>query len=416
MGGGVVHGPTGTRDGLFGIEMRAMNRARPFLLAFAAFGVVFLGVTAALRFDQWMKDRGESESIFKKHDGFLENVQYDRSGGNSADFRAAAKKILPSVVSIDTQIEGENFFGQHVVQDAGKGSGVVVSKDGYVVTNNHVLRVSVGFGDSQLVDKVRVTFSDGKVVTAKIIGTDPRSDLAVLKVEAPGLSPIVVGDSSRLEIGQWVIAVGNPLGYENSLSVGVVSNVGRQLPGSSDAVFIDGIQTDAAINPGNSGGALCDADGELVGINSSIATTTRANIGIGFAIPVNRMRQVVDDIIKYGYAKYGDMGIQVLPREGVLRIQEARNELRQRTNASSEPPSQGAVVLAVQPGSPASQAGVHDLDVVTEINGKKIGDFEDYQKIMSPLRPGASVTVKLWSAGKPKTVSLTLADAGKVNL
>lgn len=393
-----------------------MSKSKIALALVAAFGVVFAAVTAAIKVNDLVK---ANQSIFgpsRKTDSWLQDAKFDKETGNSADFRAASKKILPSVVSIDTQVEGETFFGRHVVQDANAGSGVVVSQDGYIVTNNHVLRVNVGFGETQMVDKVRVTFSDGKSVPAKIVGADPRSDLAVLKVDQTGLVPIEIGDSTKLEVGQWVIAVGNPLGFANTLSVGVVSNIGRQLPGSSDAVFIDGIQTDAAINPGNSGGALCDTDGQLVGINSSIASTTRANIGIGFAIPVNRMRQVVDDIIKFGYAKYGQLGVTILQRPGVLSVADARAELRRRTNAPSEPPTEGAVIIGVEPGSPGATAGIHDLDIVTEIDGKKVADFEDYEKVMSLLRPGKKVSLKVWAAGTVKTLNVELADAGKASL
>ena len=320
------------------------------------------------------------------------------------------------MVSIDTQVEGQNYFGEYVVQDYAQGSGVVIAAEGYIVTNNHVVRANVGFGRTQIADKVRVTFSDGKSYPAKVVGTDPRSDLAVLKIERAGLVPIEMGDSSKVEVGQWVVAVGNPLGFENTLSVGVVSNIGRQLPGTGNAVFIDGIQTDAAINHGNSGGALCTADGALVGISSSIATTTNANIGIGFAIPVNRMQQVVDDIVKFGYAKYGQMGVSILPRPGVLGVPEARAELKRLTNSPSEPPSAGAVVRDVQAGSVAAIAGMKDFDVITEINGKKIEDVEDFQKILSPLRPGAVVDCKVWSAGQMKTVKVSLSDAGRASL
>lgn len=385
-------------------------------MTIAAFGVVFAGVTAALKFNEFTKANTSVFALKPKQSGWFQNASLEQTTGGAPDFRQAAKKILPSVVSIDTQVEGENFFGEHVVQDYAQGSGVVVAADGYIVTNNHVVRANMGFGRTQVADKVRVTFSDGKSYPAKIVGTDPRSDLAVLKVDKTGLVPIDLGDSSKVEVGQWVVAVGNPLGFENTLSVGVVSNVGRQLPGSGEAVFIDGIQTDAAINHGNSGGALCTADGSLVGISSSIATTTNANIGIGFAIPVNRMKQVVEDIVKFGYAKYGQMGVSVLQRPGILGVPEARAELKRLTNASSEPPSAGTVVRDVQGGSPAAGAGLKDYDVIVEINGKKVDDVEDFQKILSPLRPGAEVVCKVWSTGQYKTLKLSLADAGKANL
>lgn len=389
-----------------------MTKAKTFLTAAAAFGVVFAGVTAALKFNEWTQSQS---SVFKRsglNKDLFQNVSLDQVG-NSPDFRLAAKRILPSVVSIDTQVEGETFFGERYVRDYSSGSGVVVSQDGYIVTNNHVVRANLGFGRTQVLDKVRVTLSDGSTVPAQVVGTDPRADLAVLKVAKSGLTPISVGDSRKVEVGQWVVAVGNPLGFENTLSVGVVSNVNRQLPGTGDAVFIDGIQTDAAINHGNSGGALCNADGELVGICSSIATTTNANIGIGFAIPANRMKQVVDDIIKFGYAKYGQSGIQVWNTAGGLGIAEAREEIKRRTSSPVEPPKEGAVVVEIEPNSVAAQAGVHTLDVVTEVNGNKVADFEDFRKFLSPLRPGTQVELKVWSAGKEKLVKLTLTDAGK---
>lgn len=389
-----------------------MTKAKTFFMAAAAFGVVFAGVTAALKFDEWSRTQG---SVFKKPGppaDLFKNVSLDQSS-NSPDFRLAAKRILPSVVSIDTQVEGETFFGERYVRDYSSGSGVVVTPDGYIVTNNHVVRANLGFGRTQILDKVRVTLSDGSSIPAKVVGTDQRADLAVLKVQKSGLTPIAVGDSSKVEIGQWVVAVGNPLGFENTLSVGVVSNLGRQLPGSGDAVFIDGIQTDAAINHGNSGGALCNANGELVGICSSIATTTDANIGIGFAIPVNRMKQVVDDIIKFGYAKYGQTGIRVWDNPGGLNIAGARAEIQRRTQSPAEPPQEGAVIVDVQSGSAAAQAGLHDLDIVTSVNGRKVSDFQDYRKLVSPMKPGEQVEIKVWSAGKERLVKLTLTDAGK---
>lgn len=392
-----------------------MSKTKIAIGLILTFGAVFCGVVAALKFSEFTRNK---PSIFANNQGrekWIQNVSLEQIP-QSLDFRIAAKKIMPSVVSIDTQIEGENFFGERVVQDYAQGSGVVVSADGYVVTNNHVIRANVGFGRSQIADKVRVTFSDGKSASAKVVGSDPRSDIAVLKVDRTGLTPIQLGDSTKLEIGQWVIAVGNPLGFENTLSVGVVSSIGRQLPGSSDAVFIDGIQTDAAINHGNSGGALCTSDGALVGISSSIATTTNANIGIGFAIPSNRMKQVVDDIIEFGYAKYGQAGVSVWKRQAGLTVPEARDELKKRTNSATEPPTQGAVVLEIDPASPASKAGLKELDVLLEINGKKIADSVDYLKVISPLRPGTKVSCKVWSGGKTKDVSFELADAGKASL
>jgi S1-C subfamily serine protease len=389
-----------------------MRKPTLALYVLGGFAVVFGAVVAALQVDRMFESRQEVR-FERPRDGWLVNASSDLTA--AGDFRAAARRAIQSVVSIDTQIEGENWFGDRVVQRVSQGSGVVLSEDGTIVTNNHVLQAP-GFRGRRLVDKVNVTFYDGTTVPAKIVGTDPRSDLAVLKVGRRGLKPIVVGDSGRLEVGEWVMAIGNPLGYENTLSVGVVSNVGRQLPGGGNSIFIDGIQTDAAINMGNSGGALTNARGELVGINTAIASIGGGSIGIGFAIPVNRMRQVVEDILNAGYARYGSLGVEILRRPGVLSVPEAREELRRRTGATGEPPSRGVVVVSVTPGSAAGKAGIRPLDVILEMSGKALTDIEDFLKHMSPRRPGDRVTLKVWSSGTVRTVSVSLDEAPRQDL
>ncbi len=190
--------------------------------------------------------------------------------------------MMPTVVSIDTAVEVEDWVGNRESQPVGQGSGVVITTDGYIVTNNHVITVPTRGGQSRVADVVQVTFSDGRSMAARVIGTDPFSDIAFLKVEATNLQAIEMGDSDRLEVGQWVMAIGNPLGYENTLSVGVVSSVGRALPTGGTSVLVDAIQTDAAINQGNSGGALTDASGRLIGINSAIASRTGVRLGLAF--------------------------------------------------------------------------------------------------------------------------------------
>jgi S1-C subfamily serine protease len=340
-----------------------------------------------------------------------QGVLLPAASGGAVDFRATAKTVLPSVVSIDTVVQGRNFRNQQFEQKASSGSGVVISADGYVVTNNHVLEVE-NFGRRMRVNGVYATLSDGRVVAATIVGTDPRSDLAVLKVEAKGLQPVAIGDATKLEVGEWVVAVGNPLGYENTVSVGVVSSVNRPLPGNRQAVFIDGIQTDAAINMGNSGGALCNAAGQLVGINTAIASIGGGNIGLGFAIPVNRMNQVVQDILEHGRARYGTMGVTLYQPYSLIRNPDARRQLQDMTGAPSEPPRDGVIVDDVVEGGPAEQAGIAPLDVVTRVNGRAVQSLEDFLVVMSPLRPGAKVALRVWSKGKERSVELTLADAG----
>jgi len=311
------------------------------------------------------------------------------------------------VVSIDTQSQGEDFFGRRFVQQSGSGSGVVISEDGYVVTNNHVVS-----DRGRQVDRVAVVFSDGKSLEAEIVGRDPRSDIAVLKVNQNGLKPISIGNSDKLEIGEWVIAAGNPLGYRNTISVGVVSSKGRPLAAEDSAIFVDGIQTDAAINQGNSGGALCDANGNLVGINVAIASNSGGSIGIGFAIPVNRMKAVVDDIIKDGFVKYGTTGFFVRDDSGlILNLNRYRQQLKRAVGTDAEPPQEGVVIGQIASGSPAARVGIRTLDVILSVNGKAMKELKDYQVFIADKRPGEKLEVKLWSAGTEKTVSVVLAES-----
>jgi S1-C subfamily serine protease len=237
----------------------------------------FVGVFGALQADKYIDrtralrtlETGTNSSLFKPISYTGEAVQ-----GAPFDFRAAAKKIHGSVVSVDRFEQGRTWFDDRVVEaQTGTGSGVIVSDTGLIVTNNHVVE------DAQ---RVRVRLADGRSVDAKVLGTDPRSDLAVLKVEKASVSPIEMGTSKDVEVGQWVLAVGNPLGFDHTVSVGVVSSLKRNLPVGRMGL-VDAIQTDAAINPGNSGGALCDAQGRLIGINSAIASSTGQSVGIGFA-------------------------------------------------------------------------------------------------------------------------------------
>ncbi len=372
---------------------------------------VFAGSFGAIQLTRWLEARSLS-TVMTRPPATVRQASLETA--SEADFRATAKKILPSVVSIDTQVQGETWFGERVTRDAGSGSGVVISPDGYIVTNNHVIRASMGFR-RRLVDGVTVTFSNGQSAKARIVGSDPRSDLAVLKVEKLGLKPAELGDSSKLEVGEWVLAVGNPLGYENTLSVGVVSSVGRPLPSEGNSLFIDGIQTDAAINQGNSGGALCNSAGQLVGINTAIASIGGGSIGIGFAIPVNRVRQVVDDILKNGYAKYGTLGVKIWRDQSVLSIPEARRQLRELVQAPSDPPERGVLVQTILPNTAAARAGMRDWDVILEINGRTVAGPAEFFAIVSPARPGDQVRVRVWQAGRERTLSFAMDEAPRMD-
>jgi len=358
----------------------------------------FAGVFAALRVDRWLDHRPQSENspVAYNQADVIKPIDYN-SADSPPDFRGAAKKVMPSVVSIDRFEEVRDFFGENRgVQETGQGSGVLLSANGTIVTNNHVVA-----GATQ----VKVRLNDKRTFTAKVLGTDPRSDLAVIKIDAPNLKPVELGDSANLEVGQWVLAVGNPLGFDDTVSAGVVSSLKRDLPVGQTGL-VNAIQTDAAINPGNSGGALTDAMGRLVGINSAIASSTGQSVGIGFAIPVDRVKQVVNDIVKFGHAKYAGLGIGYYPPE-VLSFPRNRQYIANQTGAQDVPES-GIVVRSAS--GTAAQAGIKPMDILLEIDGTPLEGSFTLNKILTPKNPGDKVQVKLWSAGKVKTLTLTLQE------
>lgn len=317
-----------------------------------------------------------------------------------ADFRQSVKRIMPSVVSVDRLERFVNFWSEEVrIRPTGTGSGVVISKDGYILTNNHVVEDA---------DVVQVRLYDKRVLDAKVVGNDPRSDLAVLKIDAPNLVPAQMGSSSQLEVGQWVIALGNPLGYANTVSVGVVSNKGRTLTVDGRTALIDAIQTDAAINQGNSGGALANAEGQLVGINSAIISPTGGNIGIGFAIPIDRAKRIVSDIVRFGKARYGWLGVQVYEHAGLLRVPRIRRQLEAELGVA--PPEAGLLVESVGQSSAARRSGIAPLDVLLAVEGKTLEEPSDLNIILADKKPGDVVKVRYWSKGETKSLNVTLID------
>ncbi|MCB8932082.1 MAG: trypsin-like peptidase domain-containing protein [Fimbriimonadaceae bacterium] len=322
--------------------------------------------------------------------------------GQPIDFRDAVKRLAPSVVSVDKleQVSRGFFSDSYEIAQTSTGSGVIVSAAGHIVTNHHVVENAYS---------VQVRLADGRTFDAKVVGSDSISDLAVLKIDAPGLVPAELGDNSKLEPGEWVLAMGNPLGFSNTVSVGVVSSVNRTLPTENGSVLVDSIQTDAAINQGNSGGALANVAGQVVGINSIIATTTGGNMGLGFAIPINRVRRIVDDILKYGRARYGTLGLRIFSRSGMLARASVRDSIRQTIGAT--PPDEGLIVRTVMPNGPAAGAGIGELDVLLELDGVKLLEPFDYIKAVVDKQPGDRVKVKFWSKGKERTVQVTLTDS-----
>ena len=366
---------------------------------------VFAGVFGALRANDYLEHRSALPIVFHESTTSGTPAAFDPAVGAVQaapfDFRMAAKKINPSVVSVDQyrRIAQQDFWGDRgpsVERETGQGSGVILTDEGIIVTNNHVVEGS---------SKVVVHLSDGRTADAKVLGTDPRSDLAVLKITAKNLVPIETAPIDSLQVGQWVLAVGNPLGFSNTVSVGVVSSLKRDLP-VGEAGLVNAIQTDAAINPGNSGGALCDAQGRLIGINSAIASGTGQSVGIGFSIPIDRVKSVVQDIVKNGYVKYAGLGIAKYPDEYLINPA-ARQQIAERTGAENVP-AKG--ILVQQSTGAAGGAGIGALDVITAIDGAATNSFFDLNKVLMGKKPGETVSVKYWSKGQSKTARVTLQE------
>jgi serine protease Do len=341
--------------------------------------------------------------LFAAHAGFETNrVHLKLADANEPPSRVtmapAARAAMPAVVKISAskmvktqatemdpmlrQFFGGNFGnGQQQPnshREGGLGSGVVVSPDGYILTNNHVVD---GATD------VRVTLADRREFKAKIVGTDPKTDVAVLKIEASGLTPITVGDSAKMQIGDAVLAIGNPYGVGQTVTMGIVSATGRSNLQIED--YEDFIQTDAAINPGNSGGALVNDRGELIGINTAIlAPGSGGNQGIGFAVPVNLARNVMDQITTHGEVTRSYLGVT---------IQEVTPSLAKAIGLNGPA---GALVNDVQPDSPGQKAGLKSGDVIVEINGRKIIESNELRMNVSMMEPGQNVKLKVFRDGK----------------
>lgn len=280
---------------------------------------------------------------------------------------------------------GRNFYGPKT----GTGSGVIISEDGYIVTNNHV----VGFADF-----IQVTLSDGKKVEATKIGTDPSTDLAVLKIEESNLRPVAFANSDKVRIGEWVLAVGNPFDLTSTVTAGIVSAKGRDLDIiKGDKSIEEFIQTDAAVNPGNSGGALVGTDGKLVGINTAIATPTGVYAGYSFAIPSNLVKRIVYEIIEGGGSiERTNLGIVVLDID---------EEVKKHLNLDVD---EGVYIDEVLKGSTAQFAGLLPGDIIREINNKEINDFDDIKEVMKFSKVGDELDMEILRNGRKKDVSVKM--------
>jgi serine protease Do len=325
--------------------------------------------------------------------------------GRRSAITRAVDRVSPAVVTVQTEATErvrdpfEFFFGgrgssSRVVPGLGTGFHVA---DGVIVTNAHVVANA---------DKVNVMLRDGTVYPAEKLGTDETNDIAVLRIKARGLPVVALGNSADVMTGEWVIAIGNPYGFvlgnsEPTVTVGVISGVGRNLiaRGEGPGTYLDMLQTDASINPGNSGGPLVNADGEVIGVNSSIYSPSGGSVGIGFAIPINRVRRVVDDLIAHGAVRRPWIGVRLQYPGG--------NNVREAIAA-------GAVIASVTPSSPAERAGLRSADAILRAGSREIHNAYDWEAVLLDLRVGEAIALKVRRATREIDLSVTVQDLPEV--
>lgn len=379
------------------------------------YGKVNGGNAAKLSFSQTQEGK-----LPVNYAGYLDNAA---DAVDPVDFTKAANASVPAVVHIKTKIPAKRIvndlprsqggnsmedmfndffgFGQPMIQpeQRASGSGVLISQDGYIVTNNHV----ISDGREGVADEITVTLNNKKTYKAKVIGRDPSSDLAVVKIDGTGLPYMIYGNSDNVKLGQWVLAVGYPLSLETTVTAGIVSAKGRSIginSRQSDSPVEAFIQTDAAINQGNSGGALITTDGQLVGINSAILAPNGTYAGYGFAIPVNIVKKIVNDLIEYGDVKRGYLGISYNPN--------ANENDRLVRQAGVKDGQSGVYVQTVPTDGAAAAAGLKKGDVILKVNGQPVSSGIEMSGHIAGFRPGEKVPVTYLRNGKEATAYITL--------
>jgi S1-C subfamily serine protease len=337
-----------------------------------------------------------------------ELVQYSESERENI---AIYERLNSAVVNITTETMAINWFLEPVPQEGSSGSGSIIDTRGYVLTNNHVINNA---------HRVFVNLSDGSQFEGNVIGVDPENDLAVLKFDPPrgtDLTTIPYGDSANLRVGQKVLAIGNPFALERTLTVGIVSGLGRPIQTSRNRIIRDMIQTDASINPGNSGGPLLDTQGRMIGINTMIYSPSGGSVGIGFAVPVNTAKRVVNEIMQHGRVRRGWIDatvVQIFPslvryarlpvNSGLLVSRTRRNGLAERAGLrqGTEPVQYGRSVIYL------------GGDIITSVNGMKTDSLADLYSSLEASRPGDIITVEIIRGGRASTLQVTLADREEV--
>ncbi|WP_294438454.1 S1C family serine protease [uncultured Slackia sp.] len=372
------------------------------------FGVSFAGAALAVvlglgGFAGWQAISGGNDSGSSATSGANTTIQVQ--GEDATLSEAVADKVLPSIVSIDiyqnASSQSQSMFGfempgqgdDSTLTQTSLGSGVVVSSDGYIITNNHVVEGA---------DAIKATVN-GTEYDAELVGSDPSSDIAVIKVDATGLTAVEIGSSSDLEVGEWVMALGSPFGLENSVSTGVVSALQRsstmqdEMTGQT-VIYPNMIQTDATINPGNSGGALVDSEGKLIGINSMIQSTSGSSSGVGFAIPIDYAMGIAEQIMNGETPTHAQLGVSMT---------EITPEMAQYYNL---PVDSGVYVANVYADSAADAAGIKKGDIITKFDGQDVTSASDLQLMVRSKNPGDTVEVVVNRDGQDQTLSVTMGD------
>jgi len=330
------------------------------------------------------------------------------------DFTSVASATVPTVTNISSlQVvrrsnspfandpffqyffgDSDDVFGSRRGVESSLGSGVIVSADGYVLTNNHVVAGEGGRINARNLPEITIALADKRELRAQIVGVDPATDLALLKVDAHNLAAIPWGDSSKLKVAEWVLAIGTPFQLDQTVTLGIVSAIGRRV-GISD--YEDFIQTDAAINPGNSGGALINVRGELVGINTAIYSQSGGYQGIGFAVPSNLARRVMNDLIQYGEVRRGDIGY--------LELSPVTTRLAEQIGA---PGARGALVTAMSRDAAAYRAGLQPGDVVLAVNNQTVETPAQFTRIIQDARIGSTVTLRVVRDGRQRDITVAI--------
>jgi serine protease DegQ len=385
-------------------SFRSMHKLWLIFAQAVTISLAALFVVVTLRPDlvSWTGHNGGIVTVREAPDG-------PRERPNIVSFSPAAKKAMPSVVNIFTSKDVKvprhpfmddplfrRFFGDQLDGDtqhsSSLGSGVIIGPEGYILTNHHVVEAA---------DEIELALADGRKAPAKVVGTDPETDLAVLKVDLSGLPAITFGNPDKLSVGDVVLAIGNPFGVGQTVTMGIVSALGRSHLGIS--TFENFIQTDAAINPGNSGGALVDASGNLIGINSAIYSRSGGSLGIGFAIPANLAKQVMEQIVRTGSVTRGWIGVEV---------QDISAELAESFKLSN---IHGTLIAGVLRGGPADRAGIKPGDILIAVESREVIDSTGMLNLVAALEPGKDATLKILRNHNELSVKVSVGKRPKAS-